>query len=85
MVRGFDGRCYWLILFPDGDGIAARQGSQLDVTENAETMNRILPVTAIPAKFIKTIEEAQGELHQRGWSIGHTAIGSVHIVPCQNQ
>ena len=43
-------------------------------------MNRILSATAIPVDFIENIEEAQSELHQQGWSIGHTAIDGVHQV-----
>lgn len=48
-------------------------------------MNRILPTTAILTDFIIDSDEAQAELHQQGWSIGHTAIDGVHQVSGHKQ
>lgn len=48
-------------------------------------MNRIIPATAIPTDFILDSDEAQAELHQRGWSIGHVAIDGVHQVSGHKQ
>ncbi|MFT3881105.1 MAG: hypothetical protein QM703_15765 [Gemmatales bacterium] len=48
-------------------------------------MNRLLPTTVIPTDFIQDCDEAQAELHQRGWSIGHTAIDGVHQVSGHKQ
>lgn len=48
-------------------------------------MNRIHSTTAIPTDFILDSDEAQAELHQRGWSIGHTAFDGVHQVSGNKQ
>ncbi len=48
-------------------------------------MNRIPPANAIPTDFILDSDEAQYELHQREWSIGHTVIDSVHQVYCHKE
>ncbi|MGC3971126.1 MAG: hypothetical protein QM775_28450 [Pirellulales bacterium] len=43
-------------------------------------MNRIRPTNAIPTNSILDREEAQAELSQRGWSVGHVVIDGIHQV-----
>lgn len=42
-------------------------------------MNRLLEESIICTDFI-SMEEAQAELHKRGWSVGHVAIDGEHQV-----
>lgn len=43
-------------------------------------MNRFLPANTICTDFILDSDEAQVELHERGWSIGHVAIDGQYQV-----
>lgn len=43
-------------------------------------MNRLHLSTAICTDFIIDCDEAQAELHERGWSMGHVAIDGQHQV-----
>ncbi|MFT3883610.1 MAG: hypothetical protein QM703_28675 [Gemmatales bacterium] len=43
-------------------------------------MNRIRPTNAIPTNSILGRDEAQAELSQRGWSVGHVVIDGIHQV-----
>ena len=43
-------------------------------------MNRIVPASAICTDFVASVEDAQAELSERGWSVGHIAMSGIHQV-----